>query len=116
MAEAMLFALSCNSQLHDTKTTCEPYAILFDVQWIKERSGLHYYIVWCKGLIGSVWAGSIHAELRPDPNSTWTDWAASHFLGSFRVEMAKNVQPGSHELATPDPLIDIFGDLNLKQT
>ena len=38
------------------------------------------------------------------------------FLGSFRVEMAKNVRPGLHELATPDPLIDIFGDPNPKQT
>ena len=38
------------------------------------------------------------------------------FLGSFRVEMAKNVRPGLHEFATPDPLIDIFGDPNPKQT
>ena len=38
------------------------------------------------------------------------------FLGSFRVEMAKNVCPRLHELAIPDPLIGIFGHLNPKQT
>ena len=51
-AEAMSVALSCNSQLHNTKATCEPNAILFDDQWIIERSGSHYYIVWWQGETG----------------------------------------------------------------
>ena len=42
-------------------------------------------LIGIKALIGSVQVGSVHAELRPDPNSTWTDWSASHFLGLNRV-------------------------------
>ena len=38
-----------------------------------------------QALTGSVRVSSVHEELHPDPNSTWTDWSASHFLGLNRV-------------------------------
>ena len=42
-------------------------------------------IVAAKALIGLVRVGLVYRELRPDPNSTCTDWLASHILGLIQV-------------------------------
>ena len=67
-------------------------------------------------LIGSVRVGSVHKELRPDSNSTWTDWSASHLLGLFLVDMAKNVQQWVRGSEFMQPRADIFVHLNPKWT